>query len=118
MAWIRAQLALQAERWPLWTPVAFGCGCGLYFGLPDEPALWWLGLLAAASVGAAFLLRRWGRAAILAGAALLLAFGACGTLAAKIQAEDLKGPIAPALAGVTVEGCGIMAQTPLGKTAA
>jgi hypothetical protein len=113
-AWLQAQLQVQADRWPLWTPVAFGCGCALYFSLPREPVLALLAGLAAATILAAFALRRWGRAKVLAGAVLMLAFGAAGTLAAKIQTLDLAGPIAPAMAGVTVEGCGIMAQTPEG----
>ncbi len=94
----------QADRWPLWTPVAFGCGCGLYFGLPREPALVFVAGAAAATILAAWGLGRWGRAPVLAGVALLLAFGAAGTLAAKIQTLNLSGPIAPAMAGVTVEG--------------
>ena len=98
------QVAAQHDRWPLWSAVAFGGGCGLYFGLPREPALWGLGAVAAATVLLALALSRWGRAPIAAGAALLLAFGAGGVLAAKVQTIDLAGPIAPALAGVQVRG--------------
>jgi competence protein ComEC len=97
-------LRAQADRWPLWTPVAFGCGCGLYFGLMREPALALLAGVAAGLILAAFALRRWGRAPVAAGIVLLAAFGAAGTLAAKIQTLDLAGPIAPPMAGVTVEG--------------
>lgn len=88
----------------MWTPVAFGLGCGLYFGLKNEPLLWPL------IAGAVFLwllvlvLRRWGRAPLAAGGALLLAFGMSGVLAGKVQTLNLAGPIAPPLAGVTVEG--------------
>jgi competence protein ComEC len=103
-AWLLAQLRVQADRWPLWTPVAFGSGCGLYFALPREPALVFLVAAAAAAILAAFALRRLGRAQVLAGTVLMLAFGAAGILAAKIQTLDLNGPIAPAMAGVTVEG--------------
>jgi competence protein ComEC len=102
--WVRTQLAAQAERWALWTPVAFGCGCGLYFALPREPALWWLWALAGAGALAAYGLRRFGRAPFAAGLVLMLAFGAAGTLAAKLQTVALAGPVAPTLAGVTVEG--------------
>ena len=104
MAWVSVQLMRQGDRWPLWAPVAFGGGCGLYFSLPREPALWWLALLAGITALAAVGLRRWGRASVLAGAVLLLAFGTAGILAAKIQTIDLAGPIAPPLAGVRVEG--------------
>ncbi len=98
------QVRAQADRWSLWTPVAFGCGCGLYFGLPRERMLILLAGIAALTVAGAWALGRWGRAPVTAGVLLLAAFGACGTLAAKIQTIDLKGPIVPAMAGVTVEG--------------
>jgi competence protein ComEC len=98
------QLAVQADRWPLWTPVAFGCGCGLYFGLKREPAMWPLVAVAAALWLAALVLRRWGKAPFAAGMTLLAAFAASGVLAGKVQTIDLAGPIAPPLAGVAVEG--------------
>ena len=102
--WISAQLRRQADRWALWSPVAFGCGCGLYFGLKREPLLWPLVAGAAGLWAAALLLRRWGRAPFAAGVTLLLAFAASGLLAGKVQTLDLAGPIAPPLAGVAVEG--------------
>ena len=97
-------MARQADRWALWTPVAFGCGCGLYFGLRREPAVWLLVAAAAALWLAALALRRWGRAPFAGGVALLLAFAAAGVLAGKVQTIDLAGPIAPPMAGVAVEG--------------
>ena len=27
------------QRWPLWLPVALGCGMALYFSLPVEPSV-------------------------------------------------------------------------------
>ena len=104
LAWISAQIRLQADRWPLWTPVAFGCGCGVYFALRREPLVWPLALAAALLWLGALVLRRWGRAPFVAGLILLAAFAASGLLAAKIQTIDLAGPIAPPLAGVAVEG--------------
>ena len=95
---------MQADRWPLWTPVAFGCGCGVYFGLPREPMLLPLALGAAILALAAMLVRRWGRAAVLSAILLLAAFGAGGALAGKLQTMAMAGPICPPLAGVTVEG--------------
>jgi competence protein ComEC len=103
-AWLHEQVRRQSDRWPLWTPVAFGCGCALYFGLPREPALWWLATLALALIAGAWVLRRRASAPLAGGVVLLLAFGAAGTLAAKVQTVDLAGPITPALAGVAVEG--------------
>jgi hypothetical protein len=35
-------LAVERERWPLWTPVGLGAGITLYFALPLEPSLWML----------------------------------------------------------------------------
>lgn len=84
--------------------MAFGLGCGLYFGLKREPMLWPLIAGAAALWLLALGLRRWAKLPLAAGAALLLAFGLSGMLAGKIQTVDLKGPIAPPLAGATVEG--------------
>jgi competence protein ComEC len=92
------------DRWALWTPVAFGCGCGLYFGLRREPALWPLVAAASALWLAALALRRWGGAPFAGGVTLLLAFAASGVLAGKVQTIDLAGPISPPLAGVAVEG--------------
>ena len=84
--------------------MAFGCGCGFYFGLKREPQLWPLVALAAALWLVALTLRRWSPTPVLAGLVLTAAFAASGVLAGKVQTIDLAGPIAPPLAGVTVEG--------------
>ena len=84
--------------------MAFGCGCGGYFVLRREPPLWPLLLAAAGLWAMAVLMRRWGRVAFASGVVLILAFGASGMLAGKVQTIDLAGPIAPPLAGVAVEG--------------
>ena len=55
MAW--RQTCAQADRWFLWTPVAFGGGCGVYFGLLSEPPLWVGGLAVALALGLAALVR-------------------------------------------------------------
>ena len=39
LAGFRRALAQDRARWPLWLPVAFAGGIGLYFGLPSEPPL-------------------------------------------------------------------------------
>jgi competence protein ComEC len=36
--WISRQFRAERDRWVLWTPVGFGAGIGIYFGLPEEPA--------------------------------------------------------------------------------
>lgn len=84
--------------------MAFGCGCGFYFGAKREPALWPLVAAAAALWLGTLALRRWGRSPVAGGVALLAALAVCGVLAGKVQTIDLAGPIAPPLAGVTVEG--------------
>ena len=104
VAWVLRQVRAQADRWSLWTPVAFGCGCGAYFGLKAEPGLALTAGLFAGLALAALLLRRWGRAPVLAGAVLLCAFAAAGLLSGKLQTVAMAGPVSPALAGVTVEG--------------
>jgi hypothetical protein len=37
---LREEVAAQAERWSLWTPVAFGLGAAAYLQLRVEPPLW------------------------------------------------------------------------------
>ena len=73
-AWILRQIQAQADRWPLWTPVAFGCGCGAYFALKSEPDLSLVAGAAGLFILAAIVLRRWSRAPVLAGLVLLAAF--------------------------------------------
>ena len=104
LAWILLQAKAQADRWSLWTPVAYGCGCGVYFAMKAEPALVLMVIAAMLSVIAAWALRRWGRAPASAAVALLLAFAACGMLSGKLQTLAMRGPVCPPLAGVTVEG--------------
>lgn len=37
---MRHQADLERERWPLWFPILFACGIGIYFVLPTEPSKW------------------------------------------------------------------------------
>lgn len=95
--WLRAQWADQAERWPLWTPVALGGGAALYFALPREPlpvvgvALGAAGLLLLAA--ARLVSARWAVAVL-----TLVACMALGLSAAKLRAERVATPIAAAQA--------------------
>src|SRR5579859_6164240 len=59
--WVGEEIERQGERWTLWSPVAFGCGAGLYFALLREPQAW-VGF-AGVAVAAAVLLgaSRWSR---------------------------------------------------------
>lgn len=104
LAWILRQGQAQVDRWPLWSPVAFGCGCASYFALKTEPGLAAILALAGVAIMLATALRRWGRAPVPAALALLLAFAACGTLSGKLQTLAMQGPVSPSLAGVSVEG--------------
>lgn len=92
-AWLEEQADAQADRWTLWTPVAFGLGCGLYFALPREPQAWvaWVlvPLVAALLVGARMVHGR--------GAAMVLALCACavgGFATAKLRTAAVKAPVA------------------------
>jgi competence protein ComEC len=94
-AQLRLEIAGQARRWRLWTPVAFGLGVCAYLALPVELPLSAVLLAAMASIAIAFMAWRWragGPAAILAA---LLAFAVCGGLTAQIRAARVAGPIAP-----------------------
>lgn len=43
-AWLLAAAQAERERWVLWLPVLIGIGVWVYFALPLEPSLGWLGL--------------------------------------------------------------------------
>jgi len=101
---VRDAIAAQADRWPLWTPVAFGGGCAVYFGLRSEPQGWWLYAAAAVAVALMVWARRSGRRALII-AATLLACLASGLAVAKLRTARVTAPIAPAdTRPVTVEG--------------
>jgi competence protein ComEC len=104
VAWFSAQVQAQAGRLTLWSAVAFGVGCAVYFSLKREPGFW---LVAGPAIGltlATVALRRWGRAPLASMIVALMAFAAAGMLSGKLQTQAMAGPVAPPLAGVTVEG--------------
>ncbi|HKP79113.1 MAG TPA: ComEC/Rec2 family competence protein, partial [Phenylobacterium sp.] len=91
--WLGDQAEAQGDRWSLWTPVALGCGCGLYFGLPGEPQAW-LAWSLLPLVAALLIATRWSawRATTLA-----LVLGACavgGFAVAKLRTQAVKAPVA------------------------
>ena len=92
----RGQVAAQAERWPLWAPVAFGGGAAIYFGLPREPVLAALLVAAAAALALAVGVWRGGRSRWLSIAAALLAFGAAGAAVSVLKTHMMAAPVAPA----------------------
>ncbi|MDZ4371786.1 MAG: DUF4131 domain-containing protein, partial [Phenylobacterium sp.] len=92
---LRDQAELQADRWTLWTPVAFGGGCALYFTLLREPQAWvaWALLVGVLALLAA---TRWSPGRL---ATIGLVLTACligGFSIAKLRAEAVKAPVAPA----------------------
>lgn len=88
-------MAVQADRWILWAPVAFGGGAAAYFALAAEP----LPLVAAVGLVFAGLIvlavQRWSPHRALTVAGLLLAFGLAGGSAAKLRTEAVRAPIMP-----------------------
>jgi competence protein ComEC len=102
LRWLAGCFLAERERWPLWLPVLFGAGVGLYFALTVEPPLW-LGLAAATLTLAIAIVaarrQRWAAPGI-AVAALALGFAAAEIETWWVAAPVLKGP----LKAVTVEG--------------
>ncbi len=93
--WFADQVHAQADRWTLWTPIAFGLGCGLYFGLGREPQTWiaWALVPVVAALLAATRWSRW------RWTTLALVLGACalgGFAVAKLRTASVGAPVAQA----------------------
>jgi competence protein ComEC len=96
--WLGEQVARQADRWTLWTPVAFGCGATAYFALLREPQTW-VGVVGLAVAGVAMLAAgRWSRSRAVTAAVVLLACVAAGFSMAKLRTEGARAPVAGAQA--------------------
>lgn len=99
-AWLVAQLAAQAERLALWTPVAMGCGAAIYFSLPREPVY----LVGWSAVVLALLIQAVRSRAALEGLAkvalVLVACGLTGFGLAKLRTDAVRAPVAPEGRGV------------------
>lgn len=94
-AWLSDQAEAQADRWTLWTPVALGCGCAVYFGLAREPQAWLAWALIPVVAGLLIALR-W---SVWRATTMALALGACavgGFAVAKLRTEAVKAPVAQA----------------------
>ncbi len=92
----------ERQRWPLWLPVGFGLGIGVYFALPAEPTLWTGPATAAACTSATWFARR---RAILWIPLAVVALAAGGVGAAGVRAALVAAPILTAEHGpATVEG--------------
>ena len=94
--WLGQQIERQADRWTLWTPVAFGCGAGVYFALLREPRIWtgFAGLALAAALLLA--VNRWSRSRVLTASVVLAACFLAGLAMATLRTEGAKAPVAPA----------------------
>ena len=103
-------MVAEQTRWPLWLPVFFGSGIGLYFSLPIEPARSLLvaaGALAALCFAASLATRRALVRALLATVmAVSLGFGAAKLREEIVAAPILEKPIGP----IPVDGCVEYAQ--------
>ena len=89
---VRAEIAAQTARWFLWSPVAFGCGCAVYFALDSEPG--WLPLIGAflAAVLLTALASRLRSSAPFV-AILLLLFFSAGLVGSKLRTASVAGPV-------------------------
>jgi competence protein ComEC len=94
--WLVAQAERQADRWTLWTPVAFGLGAAAYFSLLREPQAWvaWVGLAVVAALLTAA--GRWSTGRPMTTVLVLTACLVGGFSAAKVRTERVKAPVAPA----------------------
>ncbi|QYF88288.1 ComEC family competence protein [Brevundimonas sp. PAMC22021] len=106
-------VASQESRWAMWTPVAFGGGCGLYFALRFEPPLWPLAIAAAVLFAAWGIVKRAGRSRAWTWPLLMLAVMAAGMANARLKTMTIEAPIAPAMSEATVvEGWVVDVDTP------
>ena len=91
----RGPLAAQRDRRVLWLPVVLGLGIAIYFALPREPPHW-LVAVSAATVAAAFVLRRrTGGAALIALAAFAAGFSLAQLRTLSVAAPVLERRIGP-----------------------
>jgi competence protein ComEC len=111
--WVRDEVMAQTLRWRLWAPVSFGAGAAIYFALRQEPALWPLALAALATTGAWMGAKRLGAGRNVTLPLMLIACLALGLGCAKLRADRVAAPIAPAMAEpTTVEGWVVDVDSP------
>ena len=102
---LRSEVAAQADRAFLWTPVAFGTGAAVYLGARTEPPLWPCVIAATLAIAAAAAVARWSRSRTLVIAAALAAVMVCGFCAGKLRTDMAAAPIVPGGMGVVqIEG--------------
>jgi competence protein ComEC len=100
--WARGEVLAQSLRWRLWAPVAFGGGAAIYFALRSEPPLWPLALAALVATAIWLAAKRVGGGRAVTLPLMLIACLFLGAAAAKLRADRVSAPIAPAMAEATV----------------
>lgn len=100
--WAWGEVLAQSLRWRLWAPVAFGGGAAIYFALRSEPPLWPLALAAVLAAAIWLVAKRVGRGRAVTLPLMLVACLFLGLAGAKLRADRVSAPIAPALAEPTV----------------
>jgi competence protein ComEC len=105
VAAVKDEVAGQADRGFLWTPVAFGSGAAIYFSLKTEPDWIWAYAPALLILLCALALARWTVNRGVRLGAVLLVMAAMGFADAKLVTQWAAAPLAPANLGVVrVEG--------------
>lgn len=111
--WLIDQARAQADRWPLWSPVAFGAGAAAYFGLKTEPPVWLGGVLTGLTISLAVAARRYGRSRLATIVASLLMFAVAGFANGSLATWLADAPRIPSGYGVgTVEGWVVDVSSP------
>jgi competence protein ComEC len=88
-----AETLAEADRRPLWLPVALGTGAALYFALPFEPSLSMAWLALALAAAAALAGRRWRLLTAALLSALALGFGLAKFRETRVAAPVLPQPL-------------------------
>src|SRR5262249_7294044 len=90
-------LAAERDQWVLWAPLALGNGVAIYFGLGEEPPLWFGPALTLLGILAWLFCRRQQGLMALAAAITLAAigFGAAGLRTAWVAAPILERDVGP-----------------------
>ena len=90
---VAAQARSQLAWWMLWTPLAMGGGCAVYFTLVVEPPLWLLTSVFLTSLIPVILLRNTQQSRVLVVLATLIGFFAGGMLVAKVRTLRVAAPV-------------------------
>ena len=101
----RAQASANAERWPLYAPVAMGVGAAGYFALRTEPPFALTLGLAVLAVAATVGTSLWGRSRAAVVVLVMLSFSASGFAMSALRTHLVAAPVVPAdMKPAAVEG--------------